>query len=234
MNGANITTFYVLDLDRTLLDTVKAADLFRQTVAEWDIQLSQLLAREVEDYSLRGTSFSMRDFIAERVGEERAIEIEAAFIRAVADQNLLNDGARELMAAITALPDADFGILTYGSPAGQLMKIRAAGLSNIQNLVTREAFKGQQITSWRDDDGFYCVPDALGGARAATVVLIDDKSFSFQGLAPDCRGYWVSSRQDDDENHPIATVRRVSTLFEVVDQELAFVADNTVKLPASN
>ena len=234
MNEADITTFYVLDLDRTLLDTVKAADLFRLVVAEWSVELSRALAQEVEDYSLRGKSFSMRDFIAERVGEEQAVEMEAVFIRSVADQNLLNDGARELMAAITALPDADFGILTYGSPTGQLMKIRAAGLSNIQNLVTREAFKGQQIASWRGDDGLYHIPEALGGARATTVVLIDDKSFSFQGLAPDCRGYWISPLRETGEEHPIVTVVPVRTLFEIIDQELALVANNTVKLPASN
>ena len=221
MKEVNIKTFYALDLDRTLLDTVKAADLFRSVVAEHDVVLAETLAQEVEDYSLRGKSFSMRDFIAERAGEPVTAEIEAKFIKVAATHNLLNAGAKELIAFIETLPDADFGILTYGSPSGQMMKIRAAGLASIRHLVTSEAFKGQQISSWRTQDGFYSLPEPLGGGRAATVVLVDDKSFSFQGLASDCRGYWVSPLRGKGEDHPVDTITPVNSLAEVIAFERA-------------
>ena len=78
MSELNITTFYVLDLDRTLLDTEKAADVLRVVVAAHNPQLAIELAKNVEDYSLHDKSFSMRDFILGQIGEPETAEIEAA------------------------------------------------------------------------------------------------------------------------------------------------------------
>ena len=222
MNGANVTTFYLLDLDRTLLDTEKSANLLRTVVAQHSPALAVELARNVEDYSLLGESFSMRDFIVEKVGEAEATEIERRFIAAASGQDLLNVGARELMAYIRSLSDATFGILTYGLLGGQTMKIRAAGMADVPSLVTSETFKGEQISSWRGEDGVYHLPEELGGGMATTIAFVDDKPFSFKGLTADCRGYWVKSLYDAGKEKLPSYITPVETLLEIIDLEKAF------------
>jgi len=221
MNEGSVTTFYLLDLDRTLLDTEKAAELLRTVVARYSPKLAVELARNVEDYSLLGESFSMRDFIVEKVGEAEATEIEARFIAAASDQDLLNIGAHALMAYIRTLPDAAFGILTYGSLGGQTMKIRAAGMADVPSLVTGETFKGEQISSWRGEDGLYHLPEELGGGTAATIAFVDDKPFSFKGLTADCRGYWVKSLYDAGKEKLPSYITPVETLLEIIELEKA-------------
>jgi len=225
MNEDSIGTYYILDLDRTLLDTEKAANVLRDVVARHNPQLAAALAQNVEDYSLHDKSFSMRDFILGQIGEPETAEIEAAFMVAAARQDLLNAGARELMAFIASLEDARFGILTYGSASGQSMKIRAAGLDRVASLVTSIAFKGEQMSAWRGEDGRYHLPEVLGGFTANTIVLIDDKSFSFQGLADDCRGYWVQQPRDAGRESAVPHVVPARGLIEVIDLEMALLSN---------
>jgi len=213
--------FYLLDLDRTLLDTEKAAELLRNAVSWHNAQLAILLGQKIEDYTLLGESFSMRDFILEQVGEAETAKIETKFIELAADQDLLNTGAHELIAYIRSKPGAGVGILTFGSPEGQAMKIAAAGMSDIPFLVTGETFKGEQISSWRDERGIYNLPEELSGASATTIVFVDDKPFSFKGLAGDCRGYWIHSLYDAGKEKIPSYVVPVEKLTDIIQLERA-------------
>lgn len=220
MNDPKLSTFYILDLDRTLYDTIKATELMRGVIALHDTTLAAALEQRFEEYTSQGESFSMRDFIVEQIGEEKMLTIETAYHELALQQDLLNPGAKELIAYIRAQEGADLGILTYGSPLGQAMKIAgAAGLENIPYLITSETFKGALIASWRQDDGLYHMPEELGGVVARHIVFIDDKPFSFKGLPIDCLGYLVKSVYDAGIEKLPPYVHAVETLREVVTAE---------------
>lgn len=211
MNEPNISTFYVLDLDRTIYNTIKAAELLKGVIALHDTALAAALEQRFEEYTSQGESFSMRDFVVESVGEAEMQKIEVKYHELALQQDLLNPGARELIAYIQAKEGAELGILTYGSPLGQAMKIAAANdLKNIPYLITSETFKGALIASWRQDDDRYHLPEELGGFIAKNIVFVDDKPFAFKGLPIDCRGYLVKSVFD-------AGIEKLPPYVEVVD-----------------
>lgn len=216
----DISTFYVLDLDRTIYDTFKATELLRGVIALHDTQLADALEQRFEEYTSQGESFSMRDFVVEKVGEEEMQKIEDKYHQLALQQDLLNPGAKELIAYIRSKDDANLGILTYGSQLGQGMKIAAAvGLENIPYLITSETFKGALIASWRGDDELYHLPEEYGGRTARNVVFVDDKPFSFKGLPIDCRGYLVKSVYDAGIEKLPPYVEIVDTLHQVLTAE---------------
>lgn len=211
MNEPNMATFYILDLDRTIYNTAKATELMRGVIALHDLATAAALEQRFEEYTSQGESFSMRDFIVETVGEEEMERIEVKYREAALAQDLLNPGAKELLAYIHTKGDDNVGILTYGSILGQMMKIVAArGLETIPYLITSETFKGALIASWRQDDGLYHMPEEFGGFVAKHIVFVDDKPFSFKGLPIDCRGYLVRSIYD-------AGIEKLPSYVEVVD-----------------
>lgn len=220
MSEPDISTFYVLDLDRTIYDTFKATELLRGVIALHDTQLADALEQRFEEYTSQGESFSMRDFVVEKVGEEEMQKIEDKYHQLALQQDLLNPGAKELIAYIRSKDDANLGILTYGSQLGQGMKIAAAvGLENIPYLITSETFKGALIASWRGDDELYHLPEEYGGRTARNVVFVDDKPFSFKGLPIDCRGYLVKSVYDAGIEKLPPYVEIVDTLHQVLTAE---------------
>lgn len=220
MNESNIAIFYVLDLDRTIYNTLKATELLRGVIALHDTQLADALEQRFEEYTSQGESFSMRDFVVESVGEAEMQKIEGKYHELALQQDLLNPGAKELIAYIRGKDDVAMGILTYGSPLGQAMKIAAAvGLENIPYLITSETFKGALIASWRQDDELYHLPEEYGGMTAKHIVFVDDKPFSFKGLPIDCRGYLVKSVYDAGIEKLPSYVQTVDTLMEVLAAE---------------
>ncbi len=225
MNNNNLAAYYILDLDRTLFNTEKAMDVMRGVVALHDSNLASALAQRFEEYTLLGESFSVRDFIIENVGEEEMAKIEVKYHEVGLQQDLLHDGATELLAYIRAKDNTELGILTYGSPQGQTMKINAAtGLEGIPFLVTSETFKGALIASWRQDDDLYHLPEELGGFITDSIVFVDDKPFSFKGLPIDIVGYLVDSGYDAGIQNIPVNVTIVKSLNEVITLEKARLA----------
>jgi FMN phosphatase YigB (HAD superfamily) len=220
VNEPNLSVFYILDLDRTLYDTIRATELMKGVIALHDAQLASALEQRFEEYTSQGESFSMRDFIAENVGEEEMQKIELKYHDLALRQDLLNPGAKELIDFIRTKQGADMGILTYGSPLGQAMKIAAAaGLEQIPYIITEETFKGALIASWRQDDDLYHLPEAFGGLVAKEIVFVDDKPFSFKGLPIDCRGYLVKSVYDAGIEKLPPYVETVDSLTQVLAAE---------------
>ena len=219
VNENNISTYYILDLDRTILDTIKATELMEGVIALHDRDLSALLTQRFEEYSQLGESFSMRDFIVENVGEVEMQKIQVKFEALAATQDLLLPGAKELMRYIASLPDTKFGIMTYGSINGQTMKLQAAGLGDVPTLITLETYKAVLIASWRQDDEKYHLPQELGEFIVKEIVFIDDKPFSFKGLPIDCRGYLVKSVFDAGIEKLPSNVTQVDTLKEILAAE---------------
>lgn len=220
MNENNIETFYVLDLDRTLYDTAKGTKTMEEVISLHNAELAGALEQRFKEASLLGESFALRDFIVEMVGEEEMQRIETVYHRLAGEKDLLNPGAKELIAFIRAKEGAELGILTYGSQLGQAMKIAAAtGLENIPYLITYETFKGALIASWRQEDGMYHIPEELGGFIAKEIVFVDDKPFSFKGLTVDCRGYLIKTIYDAGVETLPEMVEVVSSLSDVIAAE---------------
>jgi hypothetical protein len=219
VNENNISTFYILDLDRTILDTIKTTETMEGVVAMHDADLSASLTQKFEESSSLGESFSMRDYIVETVGEEEMQKIQVKFDGIASTQDLLMPGAKDLMDYITSLPNTKFGIMTYGSELGQKMKIEAAGLGEIPALITSETYKGALIATWRQDDDMYHLPPELGGFVAKEIIFVDDKPFSFKGLPIDCRGYLVKSIFDAGIEKLPSYVQQVDHLSDVLKAE---------------
>lgn len=222
MNDNSVATFYVLDLDRTLFDTEKAIAIMEEVVAVHDQVLARALSQRFREYSEQGESFSVREFIVDMTDEANMQVIEARYHEAARAQNLLLSGAKELLSLVRSRPQARFGILTYGSPQGQAMKMRAAaGLEEAPFLVTSGRHKGEQIAQWQQADGTYRLPEELGGVIAREVVFVDDKPFSFTGFPVDGTGYQVRGvKHVNDEPLP-SHVTLVANLAEVVSLETA-------------
>ena len=220
MNEDNISTYYILDFDRTLFMTEKSVEIMRGIVALHDSELATILEKRFEEYTLLGESFSVREFIVESVGEEEMEKIAAKYHETAMQYDLLHEGAKELLAYIRSKESAQLGILTYGSQLGQELKIHAAGgLENIPFLVTGETYKGALIASWRQDDDLYHLPEELGGYKVKTIVFVDDKPFSFKGIPIDCVGYLVKSMYDAGLEKLPLNVKIITSLNEVITGE---------------
>ena len=216
---SNAKTYYLLDLDRTLFDTIGASDLLIALVAEYSGELAHHIRTQIDEYNQIGASFAIRDVIVEQAGEERALEIEKAFIEEGARRSLLLPGAVELMEWIREASSAKFGILTYGSVKGQTMKITAASLQQLPFLITQEKHKGELIASWKQPEGYH-LPEELGGETVEQIVLVDDRIFSFEGLPEASIGYWITQELAvlDAVEHAL-NVHPVRSLYEVIDIE---------------
>jgi FMN phosphatase YigB (HAD superfamily) len=218
MNENQTDTFYILDLDRTLFDTIAGAELLTDIAFSYDAALGRELRIHTDELLVAKTSFSVHDFIRDFSGEEAAEKVREAFLQEAASRDLLLDGAREL---IDFLKDqgARMGILTYGSPEGQSVKIVAAGLDSIPHLITSESKKGRLLSSWYKS-GSYELPPEYGG-EAEELVLVDDKVISFTDFPEaNARGYWIRTDIDAVAAAPVASnVKEVSSLHEVIALE---------------
>lgn len=177
--------FVLFDLDRTLLNTDAFVQVALTTLQVFDNELATRTKEQDAKHKQAGTSFALFRYVQEQLGPE---EYEG-FLRRLAeyfpDDNCLYPGAADL--AKTG------GILTYGDYHGQLLKLRLTGLENLPYLITDTSKKGKLISRWRQPDDTFRLPPQFGDENASTVVLVDDKLASFEGLppAPLSYGVWV-------------------------------------------
>ncbi|MDB5176758.1 MAG: hypothetical protein JWN75_426 [Candidatus Saccharibacteria bacterium] len=224
MPRINTETFYVVDFDRTLADSEKLLEVF-MTVSEQHLDIPREEIEKVDrDVKSRGDTLDIvnyvRDQLAARDQNEQWEEVERQFIHESRGLNMLLPGAAELL---DFLKDNNhrYGILTYGSPMWQRMKITAAGFKYVPHIITQSKEKGRFIRHWQLDDQTFMIPKELGGGAADRVVLIDDKADSFIEF-PDSNsvGYWVL-----DPNHELpaqqgsvpANVIRYTNLTELLE-----------------
>lgn len=190
-----VDTFYILDLDRCLVNTEKLQLLLQQIIRrELGILPDEMnLARRA--YERVGGSFDTAGYVMGVLdgknmdGPAVWHEITRMFIRESQAQDMLQPYASELLRRLDML-GARFGIVTYGNDAWQLTKLEAASLGTIPHLVTHDIAKARLIASWQHGEGFL-VPTLLAGGiplTARQLVLIDDKPVSFIGLPAGVRG----------------------------------------------
>lgn len=216
-----MSTFYLIDFDFTLFKTHSGSSIFIEELAKAHPDEALEIERRVAESLVTGISFAIRDATVELVGEQETESIETHYIERARSEHLLFDGAHEVMDYIKTT-GSRFGILTYGSERGQTMKIHAAQLQHVPFMITDHKKKGELIATWWKD-GRFVMPELLGGGDADEIVLVDDRLFSFEGLPPQARGYWVQTgpaRYDPVTDAP-ARVQSVDTLLEVITAEEA-------------
>ena len=189
-----IDLFYVLDMDRCLVNTEKLQALLQRVIErELGIQPDEMnLARR--EYERAGGSFDTAGYVM-GVLDGRGMDgpsvwhdITRMFVQEAQAQDMLEPYAAELLRRLRA-EGAKYGIVTYGSDTWQLTKLEAAGLTAIPHLVTHDVAKARLIASWQHTKGFL-IPTILAGEQllARRLVFIDDKPISFIGLPPSVQG----------------------------------------------
>lgn len=191
------SVFHIIDLDRTLLDTSKLAERLRAIVAKNNADLALAIEREVEKYAQLTNSFFMFEYIAINAGHD-ALESYVEELNATTDvEDLLLPGAVNRMEFATSQPNWEMGILTYGSPHDQEIKLKLVGLDTKHRIITSTPKKGAIIASWKQPDGTYQLPDAFGGHTVDVLTFDDDKLVAFEDLPEDVLGQWITKSSMD-------------------------------------
>ena len=182
--ATNLDTFYIVDFDRTLADSEKLFDVFVAIAQRYtELPEAQITAAH-EQMVAKGDSFDtasyVRDHMREAGEDERWNELEKHFIRESRALNMLLPGARDLLDTFKVRGER-FGILTYGNPLWQHLKLSAAGFNHLPRIILVQKQKGKLVSSWQQPDGSFHLPREYGGGTADRIVMLDDKAVSFEG-----------------------------------------------------
>ena len=191
----NIDTFYIVDFDRTLADSEKLFDVFVAVSQHYVTIPDQQISAAHEQMIKKGDSFDTASYVRDYLTQQNSIDewqkLEKQFIHEARSLNMLLPGANELLAELNQRRTAH-GILTYGNPLWQHLKLTAAGFNHVRRIVTVNKQKGKLVASWQQPDGTFALPGEFGGGTADRIVMIDDKALSFEGFPGfPSQGYYV-------------------------------------------
>lgn len=193
-----VDEFYVLDLDRCLLDTEKI-QAFLEFVLNRDLGIdSQEMNVARQEVERSGGSFDTASYVMsflDRKGKDGPAlwhSIKQRFVDEAQKEDMLLPYARQFMYELR-LRKKKYGIVTFGGDAWQSVKIAAAGLHEVPYLITHELEKGRLLSSWQRNDGTFLVPRQVAGKKlyAKRLVFVDDKPVSFVGLPDGITGVWA-------------------------------------------
>lgn len=193
------TTFFVLDFDRCLGDTDGIQVLLEQVLQkEAGIEPEQLRTIRTQIEST-GRTFATIHYVHELLSAAGSSvtwpHIREKLVQAAHEADLLLPHARQLL-DILREREIWHGIITYGvEEAWQLIKLEIAGLLEVPHLVTHIEEKSKLLQGWKQEDGRFAIPPALGigdePIKADELVFIDDKVKSFWGVPDGVRGVHV-------------------------------------------
>lgn len=190
-----MNTYIILDLDRTLLNTEMIGLMYEAIIRQKDARLADDLLLAKKEVESRGISFDLHDFVKKSVSHDTQVDFDKHLIEQCSQQSVLNDGATQLLGSLKQR-DVAHGILTFGNPGWQKLKLEASGLDYLPALISGERHKSHLIRSWQTVNGDFVLPDELAGHEMGTsqlvssIVLIDDKAVSFQDLPMNVTGIW--------------------------------------------
>ncbi len=225
--NANPKKFFLLDLDRCLLDLNETMRRYNELVTQQYFSIGPRLDRASRTAVVNGDSFDTYKYLAVELGDRAVEELNARFVKSVKSSSLLNPGAKELMEHL-ALSEHEYGILTYGSLRWQEFKLRASRLDRVPHLVTSQKEKGNLIASWQRPSGEFSIPGQLLAyigqpALFPSVILVDDKPDSFTGLPLGARGYLYQNPRyeilSSQQGEVSSRVTIINDLRQVVDIE---------------
>lgn len=187
--------FFIVDFDRTTADSDKLLEVFLSVVDQYlDLPREQIEAADA-DVKARGDSFDtasyVRNYLADHDEVGKWDQLTKQFIHESRSLNMLMPGASELLQYLDQ-NKIKYGILTYGNPLWQHLKLSAAGFNHVRRIVMTTKEKGRLIAGWQQPDGSFILPHELGGGTVGSVVMIDDKAVSFEGFpGQPSEGFWV-------------------------------------------
>lgn len=225
LSRSSTNTFYILDLDRHLVDTIKLNRLLEDTIAKTTTIPLSVMRKARDEVEASGGSFDTATYIQPILAEidyplERLMK---DFIHSARRQDVFELGAPELLAMIRSagLP---FGIVTYGGDIWQEAKLQATRLDNVPYVITPHKAKGKLIQSWQQPNGTFILPRELShevSHAMERIFLLDDKASSFDGLPPEAYGLHVLPSDKPALAVQLGTVGPnvtvVSGLFEAAD-----------------
>lgn len=220
----NQQKFYILDFDRTLVDSDKLLQIFIEVAQQHGgISREQIEAADAEVKST-GDSFDTAGYVRDHLlAEDRSDEwdsMEKQFIHESRALNYMLPGAAELLEHLK-VTNSSFGILTYGNPLWQRIKITAAGFNHVPHIITTRKEKGRLISGWRLDDGSFRLPHEFGHGTADAIVLVDDKAVSFTEFPGiPSQGHWVldpAHELPSQQGTVPSNVIRHNDLFSVIN-----------------
>jgi phosphoglycolate phosphatase-like HAD superfamily hydrolase len=219
--------FIVVDYDRTLADADKQLAIFIEVAEQHGaISRDQIMAADA-DVKLRGDSLDTAKYVRDHLREQNRLDewqnLERQFIHESRFLNVMLPGATEMLEWLKQ-NGKRHGILTYGNPLWQRMKLTAAGFNHYPHIIMERKEKGRFITGWQTDDGIFAIPHEFGGGVADSVVLIDDKAVSFADFpgAPS-RGIWVVDKanmlpsQKGEVPDNVSHVTDLTTIIDILE-----------------
>lgn len=191
-----VDRYVLLDFDRCLANT----ELLYRTYIELVQKDNAVLADEINtaraDVEAKGGSFDVLSYLKLVKSRDDLARFHEQFVRHARAQNMLNDGATELLATLRerSIP---FGILTYGSYDWQFLKLCACELDTVSHLITEVSGKGRLLSTWVTKDKRIKLPQELGGYNVGSLVMVDDKAREFEGMPVDLvKGYVLRAGGD--------------------------------------
>lgn len=192
-----VEAFFILDLDRCLVDTDKLHQLFESIVERETSLTAAEIASARRETEQAGETFDTMEYIHQLIARvplgpswHQLIRI---FVREAAPQNMLEPYAKELL-TLLGQKQIPHGIITYGAEAWQLAKLEATGLIVLPHLVTAIKEKGILLAGW-EHDGVFIIPAGLttgeGRVIARSITFLDDKPVSFGSIPPGVQGIHV-------------------------------------------
>jgi hypothetical protein len=173
-------TFFILDLDRTLIKTDEMFLLLRRAVAENGSIDVEMFERGKQQHTFDAIAY-LRELLVKSLGADEA-EVQLAAIHLLFRRDAKYADLREPYATelVHELEEKGktFCIMTKGGQEWQQYKLEAAGFKDVP----------------QGDDGYFAIPRELSpplGATYGEVVMLDDKSVSFAHSPKGLKGIWV-------------------------------------------
>lgn len=217
------------DYDRTFLDTNVAFTRFVEVCVGSGIDRAKLFAAKEQEEATAGSFDVMGHLVKQGVSEGDMAGLYKSFVASSDPKELLYPDVPEYLERLidSGLPNL---IVTYGAPAWQEAKLEAGGLADSPHLITPKKHKGELITSWKVGDHYTVVASCGQILTGNSVVLVDDKAPSFNGLPDDCSGYLLQRGGEVLESQKGSVPPQVKTVNGL--SEIVF--ENCFSYPASS
>lgn len=215
------TIFQVIDFDRTLFDTSKFALLVTAELETLQPGIGKKLDEQFEAaYKDRQTFFVFRE-IRKMIGIDGLEALVAKAVDKVGIESLFMPGARERIAFANQIGTQTpaWGILTYGDPEDQYMKLRIAGFQDVPTILLDTPDKSKVIATWKNQNQTFTLPAEFGGGQVDIVTLEDDKLRAFDGGVEGIVGVWMQNALNDltQGEAVAANVKPVGSLYESIE-----------------
>ncbi len=217
--------FYIVDFDRTLADSDKLTEVFVEVCEEYNAISREQILKADTDMKRLGDSFDTAGYVRDHLNDSgRGDEwdsLEKKYIHESKSLNMLLSGAAELLHWLDT-QKKQYGILTYGNPLWQRMKLSATGFNHVPHIILERKDKGSLISGWQQKDGSFELPHELGGSVVDRIIMLDDKAVSFENFPHSpSKGYWVLNPERElpsQQGSVPENVERCNNLHDALEQ----------------